>query len=156
MPSTNGGGPPDPKVTELIELWKRHASEIESDLLTRGINIADWHQDTRDEFGRPILSSRRLVVLLKHLPDESAFRTEFVRGGRQTRAERVAEETLNEALRLRASYETVASHGEVQWDASDYAWLDPIDQVEKDKQRAAEAEEREYAEEDFYADLGFS
>lgn len=146
---------PHPKAPLLVELWKRYAGAIESDLLGLGLNIADWHQDTRDEHGRPKLSSRRMLVVLEHLSEDSAFKT-ALRGGRQSRATRVREETLNEALRLRASYEAVASHGEVSWDAADYAWLDPQDEIERAKRQADEAKEREAADEDFYADLGFT
>lgn len=101
------------------------------------------------------MSSRRLMVLLEHLPDESAFKT-ALRGGRQTRAQRVIEETLNEALRLRASYETVASGGQVQWDASEFAWRDPVDEIEQTQKREQEEAEREHAESDIFADLGFT
>jgi len=96
-----------------------------------------------------------MMVLLEHLDDESAFRT-WLRGGRQSRATRVQEERLNEAMRLRSSYEAVSSRGEVSWSASDYAWLDPIDQAEANKRKAEEEAEREAAEEDFFSDMGFS
>ncbi len=102
------------------------------------------------------MSSRKLLVLLHHSPDESPFRTDAERGGRQTRAQRVAEERFNEALRLRSVYEAVSSRGEVRWDPSDYFWLDPIDQRERDQARAAEQAEAELAQEDFYADLGLT
>lgn len=129
---------------------------MEADLLGLGLNIADWHQDRRDEHGRPLLSSRRLMVMLEHaLDDESAFRT-WTRDGRQSRATRVREETLNEALRLRSSYETVASHGEVSWDANDFTWLDPIEHAERIKRQAEEEAERQRADEDFYSDMGFT
>ncbi len=95
-------------------------------------------------------------MLLKHLPDESTTRTDAERGGRQSRAQRVQEELLNEALRFRSSYEAVSSHGEVRWDPRDFAWRDPIDQRVIDIERANEAVEAEQAQEDFYADLGFT
>lgn len=96
------------------------------------------------------------MVLLEHgLDDESAFKT-ALRDGRQSRARRVVEETLNEALRLRSSYEMVASQGQVQWDASEFAWNDPVDEIERAKKRESEAEERDNVEEDIFADLGFT
>lgn len=150
------GGPPAPKVPVLVEFWKRYAGHIESDLLALGLNIADWHQDTRDEHGRPVLSSRRLMVVLQHLADDSAFKTHAVRRGRQTRSQRVHEETLNELLRLRSSYEAVASQGKVAWNPADFAWTDPVDELEVARRRAEEAEEREHAEEDIFTDLGFT
>ena len=130
-----------------ISVWRKYAGQIESDLLCRGIDIKDWHQGG--------MSSRRLLVLLEHLPDESAFKT-AVRGGRMSRGQRVLEEQLNEQLRLRASYEYVASHGEVEWDASEFAWLDPVDAVERDRKKAEEEAERERAVGDFESSIGFS
>lgn len=151
----NGGVRADPKAPLIVELWKQYAGQIESDLLGLGLDLADWHQDTRDERGRPKLSSRRLAVVLEHLSDESAFKT-ALRGGRQSRATRVIEETLNEAMRLRASYETVASQGQVQWDPADYAWLDPKDEIERAERLAAEEAEREAADDTFFSELGFT
>lgn len=57
-----------------VYLWKRYPTQIEADLAFRGIDIADWHQNTRDERGRMVLSSRRLLGLLEHLPDTGAFK----------------------------------------------------------------------------------
>jgi len=102
------------------------------------------------------MSSRRLLVLLDNLTEESAFRTYAERGGRQTRKERVQEETLNEALRLRASTEAIASRGEVRWDPAEFAWRDPVEQAELDRRRAAEQAAAEADSEDLYADLGFT
>ncbi|WP_136244764.1 hypothetical protein [Mycobacterium intracellulare] len=44
-----------------------HAEEIEADLYYRGIDIFDWYQ------GR--ISDRRMLALIKHLPEDSAFKT---------------------------------------------------------------------------------
>ncbi|TXH47824.1 MAG: hypothetical protein E6Q97_26350 [Desulfurellales bacterium] len=156
MPSTRSGGRPAPKVPTAIELWKRYAGQIESDLTRLGIDIADWHQATRDEHGRLKLSSRKLLVLLKYLPDESQTRTDAERGGRQTRGQRVLEETLNEAMRLRASTEAIGSRGEVRWDPDEYAWRDPVDQKRIDEQLAVERVEAARAQEDLLTDLGFT
>ena len=137
-------------------MWKRYAGQIESDLCDRGHDIADWHQATRDKHGRFRLSSRKLLVLLKYAPDESATRTDAERGGRQSRAQRAREELLNEAFRLRASYEAVASRGEVTWNPAEFAWLDPIDERERDLQHVEEHVVAEQSAEDFYTDLGFT
>ena len=143
-----GGVRPAPKVPLAIEVWKRYAGEIEADLLKIGTDIADWHQ------GR--MSSRRLLVLLEHgLPDESAFKT-ALRGGRMSRGQRVLEEQLNEQIRLRAAYEFIASRGEVEWNAADYAWLDPVDAAERDRKKAEEEAEREQSVDAFESSIGFS
>ena len=54
-----------------IRLWPR---EIEADLLREyGVDVVDWHT------GR--LTSRRVLVLLDQLSEESRYKTEFERGG---------------------------------------------------------------------------
>lgn len=156
MPSTRSGGRPAPKVPTAIEIWKRFAGQIEDYLDARGHNIADWHQGTRDEYGRLRMSSRKLLVLLRYAPDESPFRTDAERGGRQSRAQRVLEETLNEAMRLRASTEAIGSRGEVRWNPDEFAWRDPVDQKRIDEQLAVERVEAARAQEDLLTDLGFT
>lgn len=135
-------------MTVLVEVWKRYAGQIEADLLRQGIDIGDWHT------GR--MSSRRLMVLLKYPLEDDWFSRDFVRGGRQSRSQRVHEEALNEALRLRASYEAVASQGEVRWDANDFAWRDPRDEIEIAKRRAEEEAEREDSQQELFDELGFT
>lgn len=45
---------------------EEHAEALEADLLRYyGVDLLDWHRET--------LSSRRLSVLVRHLPPESAF-----------------------------------------------------------------------------------
>lgn len=57
-------------------MLKDYSTEIESDLLDKGLEIGDWYQQTRDEHGRLKLSSRRLLdVVLPNLPELSAFNT---------------------------------------------------------------------------------
>lgn len=142
------GGRPAPKVPIAVDIWKRYAGQIEADLLRQGVDIADWHQGT--------MSSRRLLVLLKYPRESDWFARDALRNGRQTRMQRAVEEILNENLRLRSSYEAVASHGDVRWDASDFAWVDPVDERERAKWAAEEAAEAQEAADDFFSDLGFT
>lgn len=144
------------KAPIAISLWRSFAGPIEADLADRGFDIADWHQATRDRDGRLKLSSRKLLVLLEHSRDESAFAGHAVRGGRQSRTQRVREELINELMRLRASYEAVASRGEVRWDPSDFAWLDPVDEKARAERLAAEQAEAEASAENLYADMGMT
>lgn len=132
----------------LVEIWKRYAGQIEADLLRQGIDIADWHT------GR--MSSRRLMVLLKYPLEDEWFTRDCLRGGRQSRSQRVHEEALNEALRLRASYEAVASQGEVRWDAGDFAWRNPVDEREIAKREAEEDAEFEDSQQELFDGLGFT
>jgi len=55
-----------PKIIEAASIVRLYPHEIEADLAFRGIDIADWH--------RGDMSSRRLIALLQHLPDDSAFK----------------------------------------------------------------------------------
>ncbi|SRX93559.1 hypothetical protein MSP7336_01798 [Mycobacterium shimoidei] len=64
-----------------VYLWKRYPTQIEADLAFRGIEIADWHQNARDNRGRMLLSSRKLLALLENLPDTSA--TKMAMAGRE-------------------------------------------------------------------------
>lgn len=67
------------------------------------VDIADWLQGTRDEHGRLKLSSRRLLVILEKLPDESEFKTWAQRAGDWTEAMMIAAETHKEIALNRAS-----------------------------------------------------
>lgn len=58
-----------PKAPLAIDVWRRNAAAVEAHLAFRGLNIADWHQDAKDERGRLILSSRKLLVLCEHIPE---------------------------------------------------------------------------------------
>src|SRR6185312_9904150 len=49
--------------------------EIEFDLLLRGIDLFDWHTAVRRGDGQLKLSSRRLLVVLRRLPEDSEFKT---------------------------------------------------------------------------------
>lgn len=57
-----------------LSLWLRYPTELEADLTFRHIDIGAWHRLDRDAHGVPVLSSRRLLVLAEHLPDNSAFK----------------------------------------------------------------------------------
>lgn len=131
-----------------IEFWKRYAGQIEADLLRQGIDIADWHQ------GR--MSSRRLLVLLKYPRESDWFTRDALRNGRQTRMQRAVEEIVNEGLRLRASFETIGTKGQVRWDATEFFWNDPVDERERAERLSNEAAEAQEATDDIFSDLGFS
>lgn len=60
-----------------MNLLRYFCEEIEADFLERGIDIHDWWCRTRDSSGRPVLSSRRLLVLAFQLNDDSAFKAEW-------------------------------------------------------------------------------
>lgn len=83
-----------------LYLLKRYPKEIESDLLP-GIDIADWHRGTRDEFGMLKLSSRRLLVLLDKLPEESEYKKWSERQGDWSVTQKILQTIANESGLLR-------------------------------------------------------
>jgi len=64
--SDQGASGNRPKIVEAASIVRLYPNEIEADLAFRGIDIADWH--------RGDMSSRKLIALLEHLPDDSAFK----------------------------------------------------------------------------------
>jgi len=72
-------------------IWRQYPTEIEADLLARGIDIADWHQGTRHPRGWLTLSSRRLLGLIENLPELSAFKTALRDGDWPTDTQILAE-----------------------------------------------------------------
>lgn len=134
----------------------RFPEEIEDDLLRyRNIDIGLWHQLTINPLtGGPYLSSRRLLVIIEGLEDEGRYK-KAARGGRQTRAERVAEELYNEVAILRASYFTVnTADGEGHYEPA--ILRDPVDEAEQARRDAEKAEALDRANQDFEAQMGFT
>jgi hypothetical protein len=131
---------PTRKVTAALEIWRRWPNEIEFDLLNlpAPVDIADWLQGTRDVHGRMVLSSRRLLLILNHLPDSSRFKTEALRDGDWTHDQEVAAATHFEAAKLRASF--VASNGGDGEDAQYVPFESPVAFRERLKELMAEAE----------------
>lgn len=136
-------------------MWLRWPDEIEADLFAEyGVDIGHWHRLTLDpDTGCPRLSSRRLLVLLDKLSETSEFKKASERGGRQSRAERVVENTYNEIALLRASFHVVNGGKEAAYEP--YRYRDPVDELAIAKREAAEAEEAAAAAAQFDADIGF-
>lgn len=111
--------PPTRKVLHALEIWRRWPEEIEADLdaSPAPFSIADWLQGTRDAHGRLKLSSRKLLVFLKHSSDDSEFKTYALRDGDWSIDRVIAKETHKELARLRSGF--LASKGvegdDVMW-----------------------------------------
>lgn len=108
-----------------------------------GTDIAHWHQLTiNPETGCPRLSSRRLLVLLEHLPDTSAFKTAAERGGRWPDWKQMLSEIANEGYRFRASYHAVHSTDDhdATFDPSQFEFVDPAVRRQLEEQAKQEAE----------------
>ena len=132
-------------MAQAVLLWSQHPTPIECDLADRGHDIMEWHR------GR--MSSRRLLVLLEYGSDLGPYK-KALRGGRQTRAERVAEEHFNETARLRASFH--AAHG---GEAAFYEpphLQDPIDEIEEARLKAIDDAEQQRVIEEFESAIGFT
>lgn len=80
---------------------REYATEIEADLAFRGIDIADWH--------RGDMSSRRLIALLRHLPEDSAFKR-ATREGDWTFQEYMQAGIVNEVRLLRIDQAAINGH----------------------------------------------
>ena len=144
------------KVVDAVWLWSRCPEEIESDLLVRGVDIGLWHRLTiNPDTGAPYLSSRRLLLLLEHLPDDSAVKT-AARGGRWSDWKRMLAEVANEAYRFRASYHAVHSteDNDVRFDPSRVEFVDPVVAEVRAELERAEAEVAAQTEPDL-ADAGW-
>lgn len=77
--------------------------EIEADLALNGLDIGWWHRGTLNDEGFPRLSSRRLLVLLDGLGENSMWRTEFERSGNWPAWMQMLQTVANEVSLHRAS-----------------------------------------------------
>lgn len=136
-------------------VWLRWPDVIEADLLGIGVDIGHWHRLTVDpETGCPRLSSRRLLVLLDNLPASSGFKKVADRHGRQTRGERVAEDTYNEIALLRASFHIVNGGRDAAYEP--FRYRDPVDEKLRAEREAAEEAAAVEAAELFDSEIGFA
>lgn len=110
-----------------LVLVRHFPGQIESDLLDKNLEIADWHQGTRDEHGRLKLSSRRLLEVLEYLRPESAFKTWAERHGDWSTEEKMRQTVANELSRLRSTIQA-------RFGGSPYEpmlWISPGERVEQ-------------------------
>jgi hypothetical protein len=129
-----------------------YSSEIEADLLP-GIDIHDWQRGTTDEHGGLKLSSRRLLILLKYLPESGAYKT-ALRGGYISEGELVPREIYNELARLRASYYAVNGGEDSVYEP--FQFVEPVARIQQVIDEAAEDEEHQEVTETMFDDMGFS
>lgn len=139
-------------MLEALWIWSRYPRQIASDLSQfHHRRIADWHRGRRDEYGDLVLSSYELLELLEFMPEEGAFK-KAARGGRQTRAERVAEEHYNETARIRLSYHIV--NGGPKYEP--IYCIDPVDELEQARLEAEDEQYQAQAVATFESEIGFS
>lgn len=120
-----------------------------------GLDIGLWHTlAINPQTGGPYLSSRRLLVLLDKLPDESEFKKASERNGRQSRKERVTEDLHNEIAWFRSSY--YALKGGEKFAYKPHIYRDPLDEKVLAELAAEESARNQQSQSDFDAQLGYS
>lgn len=143
------------KVREALLAWRKAPNQVETDLLPT-VDILDWHRGTRDQYGTLKLSSRRLLALLRDLPESSAYRTLVERGGDWDETMFMWGRMATLLDRIFASY--LAVHRNSDDDSEPYepfVWRSPIQLREHNEQLAAEAAEELDDVETLYSDFGF-
>lgn len=116
---------------------------IENDLLEhKNLDIGLWHTLAINPLtGGPYLSSRRLLNLLEHMPEESECKRVIERGGQWDIRTQIAAMSYNEQVDMRASYHAAHSTDEcdVRFDPSEYYIIDPVIAELRAEQEQAEA-----------------
>lgn len=126
-----------------IRHWPK---EIEADLQREyGLDITDWHRDV------PTLSSRKLLVLLDELGQDSSFRREHDREGNWPMWMQMLKHLTNETSLHRAS----------QYAGGDNAYnptvfMDPIEVQERIEEAMADKTFRERTSGKLYSQLGWT
>lgn len=79
-----------------IAIWRQYPTEIEADLADRGHDIMDWH--------RGAMSSRRLLILLRHAPEIGPYKTALRDGDWPTELQMLKEIHKELALSRASNY----------------------------------------------------
>jgi hypothetical protein len=125
-----------------VLVWRQYPTEIEAELADRGHDIMDWHA------GR--MSSRRLLVLLKHPRTDGPYETALRDGGFTTLEKMIAELHKEFAL-YRASH-----YVDTDNEYTPKVFLDQREAKKLLADQEAEEREQERSEEDLYAGLGWT
>lgn len=101
------------------------------------LNLADWHQGTRDARGALLLSSRKLLNLIERLPETSEFKTyaapPFGRDGDWPESTKMVAALHNEVAADRASK---YAGGEHEYEHT--VFLSPVERRERAEETEAE------------------
>ncbi|EUA18475.1 putative gp13 [Mycobacterium xenopi 3993] len=124
-----------------ILVWRQHPTEIEADLADRGHDILDWH--------RGIMSSRRLLVLLRHAPENGPYKT-ALREGKWPEFMQILAEIHKELALYRASH-YVGSENEY----TPKVFIDPVERRALADQQAEEEAASENFQNDLAAQMGW-
>jgi hypothetical protein len=137
---------------EAVSVWRQFPTEIESALLDSGIDIADWHQSTRDEQGRLKLSSRRLVGWVKTHMDVVAAKNSALNGDWALDRHLMAR-LVNLSDKLLEAYYMTHSTEEDPSTYEAFIFRSPAQQREADRKEREEELQREEDDQHFYADM---
>jgi hypothetical protein len=131
----------------VLRVLRDYPTEVESDLLDKGLEIGDWYQQTRDDHGRLKLSSRRLLdVVLPNLPEVSAF-NDALREGDWPESTQI----------LAKIHEEIAGDNASKREEREFmVFLSPKDRLARYIEEHEESLARQDDEEMFYSDMGFS
>lgn len=106
----------------ILGLLREYAEDIEADLLFRGIDIFDWYQGK--------ISNRRMLLLIRKLPVDSAFKTAL--RGDWNIDQYLSAATVNELRAMRADLWMIHRKA-----ALAYEWVEsPRVQQQREKERA--------------------
>lgn len=123
---------------------REYGVAIEADLQREyRVDLADWH--------RGAVSSRRVMVLLEGLSEDSGYRTGLERGGNWPVWQQMVKHAANEAALHRASLYAGSDHS-----YSPTVYLDPLEQVERLHEDQADTMFHQESEQELYGALGWS
>ncbi len=135
----------------MLRVLRDYPTEIESDLLDKGLDIGDWYQQIRDEHGRLKLSSRRLLdVILPNLPELSAFNAALREGDWPESTQILAK--IHEEI----AGDNASKRAEPGESVEFMAFYSPKDRLAHYIEDHEESLARQDDEEMFYSDMGFS
>lgn len=131
----------------VLRVLRDYSTEVESDLLDKGLEIGDWYQQTRDDHGRLKLSSRRLLdAVLPNLPELSAVNTALREGDWPEQTQILAK-----------IHEEIAGDNASKREQKEFTtFLSPKERLARYIDEHEESLARQDDEEMFYSDMGFS
>ena len=129
---------------DVISRLRRWPTQIEADLQREyHIDLADWH--------RGAITSRRVLVLLEGLTENSRYRTDFERGGNWPVWMQMLKDLHKETALHRAS---LYAGGDNEYSPTIY--LDPLEAVEHAEEEQAETAFIEQSEEELATMMGWT
>lgn len=125
-----------------VLVWRQHPTEIEADLSEyHGRSIKEWHRGT--------MSSRELLVLVRHLKDGSAYKT-ALRDGKWPEFMQILADLHKEVSLLRGVH--VSGDGEYEL----HRFVDPSEREALHLEQVEAQQFLDEATDDLYEMVGFT